>query len=224
MSGRRVPVSRRDRPAKAPLSRAVVVGAALAIMRADGLEKVTMRRLADELDTGPASLYVYVDNMAELHGAILDELLAELSFETGAPGQWREQLVDLLSRYTTLLFQYPGLARSVLSLWPSGPHYLRLIDTLLGLLDAGLVPAQQAAWGVNVLLQHATSTAAEHGTRAENKTSPTALTTAVDDVDAQRYPHIARTAAALWSGTGPQRQQWAFNALIDGITSTPVPE
>ncbi|MEV8510654.1 hypothetical protein AB0368_38300 [Actinoplanes sp. NPDC051475] len=28
-----------------------------------------MRRLAEELDTGPASLYVYVRNMAELHGA-----------------------------------------------------------------------------------------------------------------------------------------------------------
>jgi AcrR family transcriptional regulator len=201
-----------------------VVGAALRIMQADGLERVTMRRLADELDTGPASLYVYVDNMAELHGAILDELLAGLELPTGAAEQWREQLIDLLGRYTLLLFRYPGLARSVLALWPSGPNYLRLIDTVLRLLDAGLVPAQQAAWGVNLLLQHATASAAEHGTRHEAETSPAGLTTAIDDIDPEQYPHIARTATALWSGTGRQRSHWAFDALIEGITSTAVPK
>ena len=44
-------------------------------MRAEGLEHVTMRRLAAELDTGPASLYVYVRNTAELHAAMLEGLL-----------------------------------------------------------------------------------------------------------------------------------------------------
>jgi AcrR family transcriptional regulator len=224
MATRRVPVSRRDRPAKAPLSREVVVAAALRVMQADGLERVTMRRLADELDTGPASLYVYVDNMAELHGAILDELLADIFVDADAAGDWQEQLIDLLGRYTLVLFRYPGLARSVLALWPSGPNYLRLIDAILGLLDAGLVPVQQAAWGVDLLLQRATAVAAEHGTRKETGSSPAALTTAVDEADAERYPHIARTAAILWSGTGQQRMRWAFTALIEGITSTSVPQ
>lgn len=201
-----------------------MVAAALRVMQDDGLERVTMRRLADELDTGPASLYVYVDNMAELHGAILDELLAGLDLGSGAAGQWRDELIDLLCRYTEVLFSYPALARSVLALWPSGPNYLRLINAVLGLLDAGLVPAQQAAWGVNLLLQLATATAAEHGTRRETHTSPDALTTAVAEADAERYPHIARTATALWSGNGRQRQQWAFDALIAGIAGTAVPQ
>ena len=34
-----------------------------------------MRRLAQELDTGPASLHVHVRNTAEPHAAVLDELL-----------------------------------------------------------------------------------------------------------------------------------------------------
>lgn len=49
-----------------------------------------MRRLAAELDTGLASLYVYVyvRNVAELHGAILDELLAGLPLpDPGTVGQ-----------------------------------------------------------------------------------------------------------------------------------------
>ena len=83
-----MPVSRRDRPAKAPLSRGAVVAAGMRIMREDGLERLTMRRLAAELDTGPASLYVYVDNMAELHGALLDELLSEVALPPVAADGW----------------------------------------------------------------------------------------------------------------------------------------
>src|ERR1041384_8245048 len=118
------PRSRRERPAKPALTREGIVATAVGLMRAEGLERVTMRRLATELDTGPASLYVYVRNTAELHGALLDELLAELvlpGIET--PVGWSDRLIDLLCRYTELLYGYPSLARSVLTLMPSGPRY-----------------------------------------------------------------------------------------------------
>ena len=75
----REPRSRRERPAKPALTRAGIVAAAVEVMRSEGLERVTMRRLAQELDTGPASLYVYVANTAELHAAVLDELLGDLA-------------------------------------------------------------------------------------------------------------------------------------------------
>ena len=217
MSARRVPVSRRDRPAKPPLSRAGVVAVALGIMRAEGLERVTMRRLAAELDTGPASLYVYVENMAELHGALLDELLAD--FEPSGDGS----AVAVLSSYTRLLMGHPSLARSVLTLRPYGPHYLRLIDTLLGLLRAGGVPPRQAAWGVDLLLQHATATAAEQGTRDESAESlgeHHALAAAIDEAPAGEFPDIHQVRGELLSGTGEQRLRWAFTALIAGIAAT----
>ena len=90
------PVSRRERPAKAALTRAGIVAAAVEILRAEGLERVTMRRLAEKLDTGPASLYVYVRNADELHAAILDELLGSVDLApaaaSGAAG-WRERLL-----------------------------------------------------------------------------------------------------------------------------------
>lgn len=81
--------SRRERPAKPALSRAGIIATAVALMRAEGLEKVTMRRLAQELDTGPASLYVYVRNTAELHAAVLDELLGSVDLgAAGGDGDW----------------------------------------------------------------------------------------------------------------------------------------
>ncbi|MCU7726940.1 TetR/AcrR family transcriptional regulator [Actinoplanes sp. KI2] len=212
---RKAPVSRRDRPAKPPLSRDGVIAVALRIMQEEGLEKLTMRRVAAELDTGPASLYVYVSNMAELHGALLDELLTYLS---DMPGSWSDRVVDLLGQYHLILTKYPGLARSVLLLRPAGPRYVRLIDTLLGLLHEGGVPPAQAAWGVDLLLQMATASAAEH---AGDDQSDQQQVEAVRDADPLDYPNVSRVRDELFAGTGEQRQRWAFTALLKGIATTP---
>src|ERR1700691_1279578 len=105
--------SRRERPAKPALSRAGIVATALALMRAEGLDRVTMRRLAAELDTGAASLYVYVRNNAERHAAMLEDLLGQIDLSpvtapasSAAPasssGDWQERLIAVLTSYTAI--------------------------------------------------------------------------------------------------------------------------
>ncbi|MEU7086973.1 TetR/AcrR family transcriptional regulator [Streptomyces achromogenes] len=215
------PRSRRERPAKPALTREGIVAAAVAILRAEGLRKVTMRRLAQELDTGPASLYVYVRNTDELHAAVLDELLGTVG-PAPAEGGWRERLERVLTRYTAMLLEHPSLARSALTARPSGPHYLRLIETLLGLLREGGVPGAQAAWGVDLLLQHATATAAEHAGE-ESPAAWEATARALREAPATTHPHIAADPGALLSGTPEARLSWAFQTLITGIERTAVP-
>ncbi|WP_433454564.1 TetR/AcrR family transcriptional regulator [Streptomyces sp. CA-142005] len=216
------PRSRRERPAKPALTREGIVAAAVAILRAEGLRKVTMRRLAQELDTGPASLYVYVRNTDELHAAVLDELLGTLG-PVPAEGDWRERLEKVLTDYTAMLLEHPSLARSALTAWPSGPNYLRLIETLLELLQSGGVPRAQAAWGVDLLLQHATATAAEHAGE-DSQGELQALAGALREAPADTYPHIAASAGALLSGAPGARLSWAFQTLINGIERTAVPD
>lgn len=214
------PRSRRERPAKPALTREGIVAAAVAVLRAEGLAKVTMRRLAQDLDTGPASLYVYVRNTAELHAAVLDELLGTIG-PAPADGPWRERLERVLTAYTAMLHEHPTLARSALTARPSGPHYLNLIETLLALLDEGGVPSAQAAWGVDLLLQHATATAAEHAVEAPAEDWD-ATRRAVRDVDAARHPQIAARSGELLSGTPEARLSWALRSLITGIERTAV--
>jgi AcrR family transcriptional regulator len=218
------PVSRRDRPAKPPLTREGIIAVTLRLLRAEGLERVTMRRLARELDTGPASLYVYIDNMADLHGAVLDRLLSEVDLRPAAPGGWRDRLAELLVAYTELLFAHPSLARSVLTLRPrpSGPNYMRLVDSVLVLLRTGGVPAGQAAWGVSLLLQLAVATAAEHGTRRESASVPEEDELSWREVSAREHPGIAWASGELFSG-GRHRMPWAFEVLIAGIVASELP-
>jgi AcrR family transcriptional regulator len=220
------PRSRRQRPAKPALTRAGIVAAAVEIMRAEGLPKVTVRRLAHDLDTGPASLYVYFRNTAELHAAILDELLGTVP-PPAAGGEWRDRLEKVLTDYTVMLFEHPSLARSALVTRPHGANYLDLVETLLALLDEGGVPPGQAAWGLDLLLQWGTATAAEQGTRQQSLDADDewdALLGTVRATSAATHPHVAELARELVSGAPEQRLRWGLRTLLNGITATPVPE
>ncbi|MFE1752426.1 TetR/AcrR family transcriptional regulator [Streptomyces anandii] len=220
-----MPISRRERPAKPALTREGIVDTALRLMDEEGLQRVTMRRLALALDTGPASLYVYVANTAELHAAILDRLLGQVDLAPAADADgWRERLHTVLVSYTRLLFAHPSLAQSALVTRPAGPHYLTLVETLLALLDEGGVPAPQAAWGVDILLQSATASAAEHSSRVEDTRSDEEwrrLNRALAEATAETYPHIHAQAADLVSGTPEERTRWAIDMLVNGILATP---
>lgn len=228
MTGREhTPRSRRERPAKPALTRAGIVATAVGLVRTDGLERVTMRRLAQALDTGPASLYVYVRNTAELHAAVLDELLGEVDRSPVTDtGDWRDRLVRVLISYTTVLYEHPGLAQSALVARPVGEHYLDLLEALLSLLDQGGVPADRAAWAVDLLLQFATATAAEHATRdrsIDTQDEQDALVTALRGVSAQAHPRLAAFGTELLSGPPQHRLTWGFHVLINGAVATPRP-
>ncbi|MFD7090299.1 TetR/AcrR family transcriptional regulator [Streptomyces sp. NPDC059896] len=245
------PLSRRERPAKPALTYEGIVATAVRLMESEGLQRVTMRRLAQELDTGPASLYVYVANTAELHAAILEELLGAVDLSPAAgkgaageggsesgskregegegdkrEGDWRERLARLLGSYTHVLFAHPSLAHSALIARPSGPNYLALVEAVLALLHEGGVPDAQAAWGVDVLLQVATANAAEHSTRdrtAGAEAEHHALVAALRDASPGTHPRIAALGGDLTSGAPEQRLAWTFRMVINGTATTPRP-
>lgn len=228
MRARPEPRSRRERPAKPALTRDGIVATAVGLMRTEGLQRVTMRRLARELDTGPASLYVYVADTAELHAAILDELLGEVDLgPAAATGPWQDRVEAVLTSYADVLHQHPALARTALVTRPSGAHYLDLLEALLALLREGGVPDGQAAWGVDVLLLTATASTAEQATRDQSAGAEDewdALTDALHNASPTGRPHVAALASPLMSGDPETRQKWTFRMLLNGLAHTPLPD
>jgi AcrR family transcriptional regulator len=218
-------MSRRDRPAKAPLSRDAIVAAALALIHADTDQRLTLRRLAATLDTGPASLYVYFENTEDLNAAVLDDLLGTVTFRRGKQS-WRECLVALLISYTEVLYAHPALARTAVVSRPRGANSVKMWEAMLALLDEGGVARVNAAWGADLLLQRATATAAEAGTRsqtAETATEDARLSSTFETVSPAAHPHLAAASRELMSGSVATRLAWGFEVLITGIASTPVP-
>ncbi len=215
----RKPISRRERPAKAPLSREAVVKAALTILKKEGLKKVTMRRIAAALETGPASLYVYVHDTQDLHAQILDALLADLP--TPKPGpHWRTDLVHVAEAFLTVLMRYPEIARMTMSTHVMGPNSIRLLDTIAGLLLEGGAEVRTASWGVDLVLAYVVATAVEHAARHEGGDSELdSFRQMVATLDASVHPHLAKLGAEFISGEGLQRFRWGLNVLVNGIFS-----
>jgi AcrR family transcriptional regulator len=85
-------VQRPPQPSPAATSRQAVVEAAVALANAEGLEAVSMRRLAEELGVGTMTPYTYVASKDELLGLMRDEVARAMLVPEPLPGDWREAL------------------------------------------------------------------------------------------------------------------------------------
>ncbi|MEI5098088.1 TetR/AcrR family transcriptional regulator C-terminal domain-containing protein [Streptomyces sp. PmtG] len=217
------PVSRRARPAKAPLSRDVVVRTGLDVLDRDGLDALTMRRVAKELDTGPASLYVYVANRDDLMAAMLDQALAHVAPGT-AEGTWRERLQALTAAAVEAMSRHEGLAAVALGVIPTGDNALLVLDRMLALLKDGGLDDTTAAWAVDLLWLHTAAAAAEQSTYDAKGSDEESTVSAADRryaaLPADRYPMITSLRQALFSPG--DRDTWALDVLINGILHTPA--
>jgi AcrR family transcriptional regulator len=133
----REPVSRRGGPARPALSRAAIVAAALAIADRDGLDAVSMRRVAEELDTGASALYVYIENREDLLGAMFDHAMAPVAEVAPPAGDWRQRLTWLLLTSITTASGHGGLARIALTAVPAGPNARVVTSRVRDLLAEG---------------------------------------------------------------------------------------
>src|SRR5262249_42561452 len=91
----RVP-ERAQRKRKDPLTREAIVKAAIDVLDSEGLHGFSMRRVAEALDTGAASLYWHVGSKDGLLDLIFEEVIGEQVDEIPDPDpeHWREQLKE----------------------------------------------------------------------------------------------------------------------------------
>jgi AcrR family transcriptional regulator len=214
------PRSTRDRPAKAPLSEAAIIDAALAILTAEGLEAVSMRRVAAALDTGAGSLYVYVQGRSGLLEVMFDRIVAAVQLEAPDPSRWRAQLHSLLERLRAELVAHPGMAAATMVDPPRTDVAMRLLENLLGILLASGLDAQDAAWAADILAAQVTYAAIEAELR---RTDPGALAAEITAnfarLPAGDFPLITAHAAQLVAGDVGERFRFAIDVVIDGVLS-----
>ncbi|MFG3338650.1 TetR/AcrR family transcriptional regulator [Glycomyces sp. NPDC048151] len=117
-----------------------VVAAAIGLADAEGLEAVTVRRLAQELGKAPMTLYTYVPGKSELVALMLDSLFERME-QTAEDGPWRSRLASVARDNYTLYRSHPWAAAASPSRPPLGPgqcakyeHELRALEGL-GLSD-----------------------------------------------------------------------------------------
>jgi AcrR family transcriptional regulator len=213
--------SRRGGPVKQPLSRDVIVSEALRQLTAEGLKGMSLRKVAAALETGPASLYAYVDDLDALYALVLDRALGAVDVRGAAKAVWRDRLMSVLESYARVLAGSQGLAQLAFGTVAIGPNALRISEALLALLEEGGVDLPTAAWAVDLLVLYVTAIVAEHSGRRDPVVPEGAVARAILGASEQQYPRIHAAREHLLSGEPQGRFGWAVEVLLRGILQTP---
>jgi len=145
------------------LTREQIVTAAMKLVDRDGLQALSMRKLAAELGVGTMSLYYHVPDKSALYDLILDAGMREVDLSGDDPDAPLETRVAGVARaFRDALLNHPRAAIIAMSRSMRTPTQLRPVETLLRILtDAGMPPAE-AMQTVNVIGQYAVGVTTMH--------------------------------------------------------------
>jgi AcrR family transcriptional regulator len=105
----------------------------------EGLDALTMRRVASALGIATMSLYNYVPAKDHLAQLMIDHLAGEYAYPQVLPADRRSAVTDLARQARDIAWRHPWLPGLLHRPPPPGPNGLRYLDYFLGLLaDSGL--------------------------------------------------------------------------------------
>jgi AcrR family transcriptional regulator len=134
-----------------PLSRDAIVDAALAILDADGVDALTIRRLGQELGTGAASLYWHIAGKDELCELVYDRIMGEIELPDPDPSRWEDQLKELARQSYRAMLSHNDAVRLSIGRPPAGPNTLRIVEWMLAVMRGAGIPDEPAAYFGNSL-------------------------------------------------------------------------
>jgi AcrR family transcriptional regulator len=227
----RMPARSATRTPRAPRVRALtldaIAAAGLRVVDEEGLDAMTMRRVAQELGTGAASLYAYVDNKERLTELVIERALGELEPPAVDDGPWQEQLKAGLREVRALFARHRDLARASFARIPLGENALRASEWMIATLRRGQLPTDVIAFACDLLPLYVTAIAYEDSVYAGEQISPEQLVEYVAEMRAyfeslptSRFPNVVAFAAALTAGAqGDERFEFGLEVLIGGLAA-----
>ena len=206
---------------RAPLSRERVLQAAFALAERNGIEALTMRKLADELGVGAMTLYYHVPNKDELLDGMVDIVFGEIEL-TATDVDWRTAMRRRALSTREVLNRHRWAVGLMESRTTPGPASLRLHDAVLGCL-------REAGFSIELTI-HAYSVldAYVYGFALQEKNLP------FDDAEgaaavaeerrmgtlAEEFPYLAEVVAGHVAEVGydfAAAFEWGLDLILDAL-------
>ena len=213
---------------RSPLDRARIVDAALRVADAEGLDAVTMRRVARELRTGAMSLYRHVPGKEGLVSLMIDKALGE-SAPPGEPsGDWRNDLRMLASTMWDFIVRHPWYPQAVAERPPVTPRGMAAFEFALSILDhTGLPLNDRGAIVVsitNTVLAAAQNAAAEARARARFQMTDEQIASSVgtllgDIMAGGAYPRVRDVLTSTDRLEPKEEMQVSVELILDGAAA-----
>lgn len=197
---------------RATLTRARLVAAALEIADAEGLDAVSIRRVAARLGARPMSLYTHIASKDDLVALMLEAVSAELLVPE-LPAGWREALRAIARQGFDAYLAHPWMLSAFGRRPPVGPNHLRRAEqSATAVAGLGIDPAD--AWTALRIVHEWTMGHALHVVtlRADQQ-----LERQLADADPEAFPQMAKVFPALRGRGHDTSFDAALDVLLDGI-------
>lgn len=212
-----------NRPVPAPLSRERIVRAAIRLADADGLDAVSLRKVATALDVRPMRLYGYIASKEELLDLMVDAAHAEIR---PVGDGWREVLRSLAEATRHAAHEHEWLADLLGGRPQLGPHALASGETVVAALgdvdvDAVMpVVAAVNAYVIGAVRREIAERRAERATGMDEKDWQASLGPYLERTFATgRFPALATVVRDAVHLDADQTFRIGLDCLLDGIAA-----
>jgi AcrR family transcriptional regulator len=221
-------IRRRRKPReRAPLSREVIVEAALRVLDREGAAGFSMRRLADQLGSGPGAIYWHVANKEELVQLVFDRVIGELPLPEPDRERWQEQLKQSARETREMMKRHPGLAQLSFGRIPLGPNAIRYLEWQLSVLRTGGLSDEVAALAGDLAALYVGAFAYEEslglstpaGAELGVEGFVEAMRQYLASLPADRFPNVTALAGQLTAGGPDERFEFGLDVLVAGLAA-----
>jgi AcrR family transcriptional regulator len=211
------------KPARRTITREAIVETALGVLDRDGLDALSMRRVAAEMGTGAAALYRHVANKDELLDLLLDRVIGEIEPPPPPdPERWTEQLKEVGRSVRAGMLRHRDVVRVSMGRFPAGPNGLRFAEGLLAILRAGGLPDRTAATASHLSTVIVNAFALEDlaplgGPEATPEDVGAMLEGYVASLPADRFPNLVAVASELAADDLDTRFELLMEIFVEGL-------
>jgi AcrR family transcriptional regulator len=218
-----------DRPARRrrdPISREAIVDAAVRLLDAEGLDAFSMRRVADELGTGAASLYWHVGSKDGLLDLVMDQVIGEQQVPDPEPERWPEQIRELARKQREICLRHRWMVEVSIGRIPMGLNALTYSERTLAILKSGGVPDMLAVQGyllmistVNGFMLDEVGDVQPGAPSGVPQEAADLASQYISSLPADRFPHMVALAPEFARADPEERFELLLDIFVGGIVS-----
>ncbi|HET6449643.1 MAG TPA: TetR/AcrR family transcriptional regulator C-terminal domain-containing protein [Conexibacter sp.] len=201
------------RTTRGGLSTQAIVETAIAIADVDGLDAVSIRRVAAILDVRPMSLYTHIVNKDELLALMANELIGTLIVEQPLPDDWREALSLVARRQFRMFASHPWLLPLFARRPRHGPNAARYARQLARAVEGLNLPAEDMWTMLSIVNDYILG----HAMRVATTGSTRDLVDSLGAEDRAALPEVAALARTEESRLAGNVFEQGFQTVLDGV-------
>jgi AcrR family transcriptional regulator len=222
----------RPRSVRPALSREQIIRVALALADAEGIDAISIRRIAARLEVSAMALYWYIERKEDVLDLMIDAVYSEVPVPQPGSRDWRSHLQEIAVQTRAMMHRHPWFASLIGHRAVLGPNALKQTDDLLGrvsqlgfdMTTSMSLLAMFNAYIVGFVLGEMGEAEAQRrtGLNKEEWQEQVAPYMHEQVIASGRYPHLAQYLVESEERPADERFLFGLTRLLEGIAAYAV--